>query len=262
MQATDLALAARLVIAAGVMLAFNGCATLPSGGEWGAEVRKAAKDAARDPWVWAPLAGAAALQVEGFDLRVSDWARDHTPVFGSRTSAEDWSDDLRSATLALTIGTLIATQSGDTPRARAVRKLERAATESLAIGATWAATGGLKSAAGRERPNGFDRDSFPSGHASSAAVYGRLAALNLDAIEVDARVERAARWGIDVMVIGTGWARVESGWHYPSDSLGGIALGNFLSSFVTRVFLPMQGRSSVSLMPADGGVALQWGINF
>ena len=45
-------------------------------------------DAARDPWVWIPLAGAAGLQIDNWDRDVSDWARRETPLYGSRQNAE------------------------------------------------------------------------------------------------------------------------------------------------------------------------------
>src|SRR5919106_962014 len=87
-----------------VSCALAGCGTLPAGRGWGEDatfrpglerVRESAVNAVRDPWVWAPLAGAAVFQVDDWDRRTSDWAREHTPVFGSQQSAEDWSDDLR-----------------------------------------------------------------------------------------------------------------------------------------------------------------------
>src|SRR5690242_2252904 len=82
-------------------LALSACATLPNGRLWGQDatlrpgwerVRDSAVEAARDPWVWAPLVGAAAFQIDNWDRRTSDWAREHTPVFGSQHSAEKWSD--------------------------------------------------------------------------------------------------------------------------------------------------------------------------
>jgi hypothetical protein len=34
--------------------------------------------------------GAAAFQIDDWDHRASDWAREHTPVFGSQRDAERW----------------------------------------------------------------------------------------------------------------------------------------------------------------------------
>jgi undecaprenyl-diphosphatase len=80
---------------------------------------------------------------------------------------------------------------------------------------------------GRERPDLLPRltsasgDSFPSGHsAGSAAVYGAIA-LILVALG-------AARWVLSaavVLVLAIAASRVLLGVHYPTDVLGGMALG-------------------------------------
>ncbi|MFL6547345.1 MAG: hypothetical protein ACJ8OJ_01540, partial [Povalibacter sp.] len=107
-----------------IVLSTTGCASLPDGRGWGQDatltpgwtrVREAATDAAKDPWVWAPLVGAAAFQIDNFDRRTSDWAREHTPVFGSEHNAEQWSDDLRNASAIAEYVTILATPSGDEP---------------------------------------------------------------------------------------------------------------------------------------------------
>lgn len=244
---------------------------MPSGHGWGAEatarpgwtqVREAAAAAARDPWVWAPLAGAAAFQLGSFDRRTSDWARENTPVFGSTIKAEQWSNDLRAASAVLQFGTLLATPSGDEPRTWIVNKAKGAAVELTAMGATALATGLLKQATGRTRPNAADDESFPSGHSSAAAVNGRLAMLNLDAIDAGPGARLAANVGIDLTVFGTAWARVEAGAHYPSDVLVGMALGNFFARFMTGAFLGPASRESVAITATDGGARLDWTVRF
>ncbi|HEY7641281.1 MAG TPA: phosphatase PAP2 family protein [Steroidobacteraceae bacterium] len=248
-----------------------GCGTLPSGRGWGedatispgwARTKAAAASAARDPWVWGPLTAAAVLQIDGFDRRTSDWARDHTPVFGSQRSAEDWSDNLRSASVVLGMVSLLATPSGDRPGEWLINKTKGAAVEAVAISATSAATVALKDATQRERPNGADRESFPSGHASAAAVHGELAKRNLEAIDMAPAARCMADIGIDVVVAGTAWARVEAGWHYPSDTLVGMALGTFLGSFLTRALLPDAAGNSLTVAATDGGALLQWRVSF
>jgi membrane-associated phospholipid phosphatase len=202
------------------------------------------------------------LQIDDLDRRTSDWARDHTPVFGSQQSAEDWSDDLRSASVALQVATLLATPSGEEPRAWLINKAKGAAVEIAAVGATSAATVTLKNATDRERPNGADRESFPSGHASSAAVHGELAKRNLEAIDMASAARSAADIGIDIVMAGTAWARVEAGWHYPSDTLVGMALGTFIASFATRAFLPEAADGALSLAATDGGAVVEWQFRF
>ncbi len=108
-----------VVVLTGLGLA--GCATLSNGHRWGGDVtiapgwtrvREAAVRAATDPWVWAPLAGAAALQVDNFDHRLSHWGRTQDPIFGSQANATLWSDRLRSASLGVDIATVPFTPSG------------------------------------------------------------------------------------------------------------------------------------------------------
>ena len=88
------------------LLALAGCATLPNGRNWGEDatvqpgwqrVGRAALAAVEAPGFWLPLAGAAVLQIDNWDHRVSSWAQRETPIFGSQQSATEWSDRLRSA---------------------------------------------------------------------------------------------------------------------------------------------------------------------
>jgi membrane-associated phospholipid phosphatase len=262
---------ARVSFVISIGLLCSACGTLPSGQTWGdsatirpgwARVGQAARDAASDPWVWAPLATAAILQVDNLDRRTSDWAREHTPVFGSQSNAEQWSDDLRSTSTALAFVSLVATPGGDDAGQWLISKAKGGAVEVAAIAATGAATVALKGATNRERPNGADNESFPSGHTSSAAVHGQLAKTNLASIEMSPGLRLKEDVGIDAVVLGTAWARVEAGWHYPSDTLVGMALGTFVASFATRAFLPETSNESLGLVATDGGALLQWNVRF
>ena len=105
-------------------LCCSACSSLPNGRGWGQDatftpgwerVKASAVNAVRDPWVWAPLAGAAVFQIDNWDHRTADWAQRHTPVFGSQLSAEDWSDDLRAASVLAHYVTIAATPSGAEP---------------------------------------------------------------------------------------------------------------------------------------------------
>jgi hypothetical protein len=248
--------------------ALGGCSTLPGGQRWGdgatlapgwERVRTSAVQAARDPWVWAPLAGAAALQIDDWDRRTSDWAREHTPVFGSQRRAEQWSDDLKSASSWAYVATLVLTPSGDDSSEWLLAKAKGVAVQVAATAATSKATSVLKDATGRERPNGSDDLSFPSGHTSASAVRTRLASENLRYIEMGDGTRRALDAGLTALTIGTSWARVEAGWHFPSDTLVGMALGNFLGSFVNGAFLGAgPGDVELALTPTDGGAELRW----
>lgn len=69
--------------------------------------------------------------------------------------------------------------------------------------------------------------------------------------------------GLTAMTIGTSWARIEAGWHYPSDTLFSLALGNFLASFVNDAFLGLlPTRSALRLSATHEGATLQWHARF
>ncbi|HEY6641455.1 phosphatase PAP2 family protein [Povalibacter sp.] len=251
----------------------TGCATLPNGRDWGEDatiapgwdrVRSAATIAAKDPWVWAPLVGAAVFQIDDWDRRTSDWARDHTPVFGSQRNAENWSDDLRNASALAHYITIAATPSGPDAGDWLVNKAKGTLVGIAAVSSTVLVTNGLKDVADRERPNGDDSASFPSGHTSASAVHTRLASRNLQSIDMSDGWRGAADAGLTALTLGTSWARIEAGWHYPSDTLVGMAIGNFLASFFNDAFLGLEQGSGTSLamQAADGGATLQWRLRF
>jgi hypothetical protein len=253
-------------------LTLAGCGTLPSGRGWGEaatltpgweRVRVSAVKAARDPWVWGPLLGAGVVQIDNWDRRISDWARDNTPIFGSTEDAERWSDDLRSASLVAHAVTVALTPSGSSPSDWMLNKLKGFGVQIAAVAVTTRSTRLLKEAADRERPNGKDTESFPSGHTSSSAVYTRLASENLESIEMSGAARLSLDVGLDALTIGTSWARIEAGAHFPSDTLFSMALGNFCAIFFNDSFLGLDtARASVAFVPLPGGGAVRWQVRF
>ena len=69
--------------------------------------------------------------------------------------------------------------------------------------------------------------------------------------------------GLITLTIGTSWARIEAGWHYPSDTLFSIALGNFIGSFINDAFLGLD-ESSIAFAPTpkNDGAMVQWRRTF
>ena len=265
----------RAAMAAGAVVVIatlaSGCGTLPDGSIWGESatwrpgserLKAAAAAAVRDPWVWAPLAGAALFQIDNWDRRVSDWAREHTPVFGSEADADEWSDDLRTASVLAHWATMVATPGGDDPERWILVKTRGALVDAAAVASTVAITRGIKTTVERERPNGLESESFPSGHTSSSAVHTRLASRNLRWIEMRVPVRRALDAGLTTLTIGTSWARIEAGMHFPSDTLFSIALGNFIGSFVNDAFLGADPGGTLGLRPLPDGALLDWQIAF
>lgn len=256
----------------GVLL-LCGCTTLPNGRGWGEDatyrpgwdrIKTSAIGAARDPWVWVPLLGTGVFQIDSWDRKVSDWARENTPVFGSQQNAERLSDDLKSASTVAYHASVLTAPSGTD----AAQWLENKAKGYLVGGtAGWLtslATQELKASTDRERPNGLGRESFPSGHTSAAAVHTQLASRNLRAMDLRDGTRRALDAGLDALTIGTSWARIEAGWHYPSDTLFSIALGNFLASFINDAFMGLDAdpRASLALELTAERAAVRWQLRF
>lgn len=250
----------------------SACGTLPDGEGWGESatllpgwerVQTSAVNAAKDPWTWAPLLGAAAFQIDDFDRRTSDWAREHTPVFGSQRSAEQWSDDLRSASSVAHYASILATPSGDEPAQWMLNKMKGTLVGVAAVSATGQITNRMKQGFDRERPNGLAGESFPSGHTSSSAVHTQLASRNLDSIQMLDGTRAALDVGLRALTIGTSWARIEAGWHYPADTLFSMAMGNFIASFINDAFMGLpETHSSLALQPVDGGAVVRVHLRF
>jgi len=106
-----------------LIVLITGCGTLSNGHRWGEDVsfgsweriKTAAWNSATDPETWVPVAGALVLSIGDLDEDLSDWAIRETPVFGSRSSAKDASDDLRTLLSATAVISALATPSGSDP---------------------------------------------------------------------------------------------------------------------------------------------------
>jgi hypothetical protein len=263
----------RVPLVVAVLCLCSACTTLPDGSRWGdsatlapgwQRVKASAVDAAKSPWVWGSLAGAAVLQVDSWDEDVSDWATDETPVFGSLKSANDWSDGLRDASVLGYAASVLATPSGELDGDWLAAKARGAAVGVGAFAATAGITEGLKTLTSRERPRGTDDKSFPSGHASNAAVFSTMAVRNLQTVDTSPALQTTFEIGAVALTAGTAWARVEAGAHYPSDVLVGVALGHFMAAFFTEAFLGIETgeKFSLSAEPTRGGASLRWDVRF
>lgn len=257
-------------VAALTALSLAGCATVPNGGRWGADVtitpgwarvRAAAIHAATDAWVWAPLAGAAALQVGDFDRRFSRWGRARTPLFGSEANATLWSDRLRSVSVGVDIATVLFTPSGNVGGEWLLDKAKGYLVNLAAATTAIESTSLLQHSVRRERPNGANDHSFPSDHSAAASVYTRLATFNLQEIPMNGETRDALDASLHALSFATAWARVEGGWHYPSDTLAGMAIGNFCAEFFTDAFMgPDTGHARFGFSALPGGGALTFAV--
>jgi hypothetical protein len=96
-------------------------------------------------------------------------------------------------------------------------------------------------------------------------VLTGLARDNFDYLNVGPVTRGTLSVGLDVLTIGTGWARVEAGAHFPSDTLVAMTLGNFVSGFFDRAFMSSGRERHVAFtftpLPRRG-IELQWSVDF
>lgn len=238
---------------------FQGCGTLSNGRGWGRDatltpgwerIKTSAVNAVASPETWGPLAGALTLQIDDMDQRISDWASEKNPVFGSMKNAREWSNNLEAGSSVVYFITAMAAPSGDDASAWLAAKSKGLAAGLAAAGITGGSTRILKRAAGRTRPDRSDNKSFPSGHSSDAAAFTTLARRNLKSIPLSDRSRILAGIGIAGIAVGTGWARIEARAHYPADVLAGYSLGHFVSSFINDAFLGLTDEKAVRLVTA------------
>ena len=247
---------AQLVAVFCVIMLLSGCGTLQNGRKWGQDatifpgwqrIGNAALKAARAPATWAPALGALVFQIGDLDEQVSDWASDNTPVFGSKENAIDQSNFLRDAAKANYLITALATPSGQQPGEWVVAKAKGISVGWAAYISTQNTTGFLKGQTGRTRPDGSGDLSFPSNHASTAAVIAMLASKNIDSLPISDVYKTSLKIGTFTIDAGTAWARVEGERHYPSDVLAGMALGHFFGAFFNDAFLGLDQNEQIGL---------------
>jgi hypothetical protein len=252
----------KLVVVTFILFTIAGCGTLRNGRGWGQDaiypldlkrIPRAAYHACIDLQTLIPLAGA--LAVTPFDHRVSDWASTHTPIFGSKSSAENATDSLRVPLQVEALLTALTTPSGDNAKDWLYSKAKGIGVEWLSERATGNATSFIKKQTGRTRPNRSDNQSLPSSGASSAFNYSTLANLNLDAIPMPSKVRIPLQVGNILLASSVAWARIEAKDHYPSDVLVGAALGHFVTAFLYEAFmgLPEDRRFGFAISPLRGG---------
>ena len=252
-------------------MTLQGCGTLSGGRKWGQDatltpgwdrVKDSLVKATLSPETWGPIAGAMVLQIDDMDKRISDWASDHNPVFGSQDNAGKWTGYLGNTSEVIYYTTVIATPSGDDPSKWVIAKLKGLAVGLAAREITLQSTHLIKKASGRTRPDESNNLSFPSSAASGGSVFNTLARRNLDSISLSPNNRMFADIGIVSIAVGTGWARVEAKKHYPSDVLVGYALGHFLSAFINDSFLGVDNEKTPQLIvePSRKGawVGLCW----
>lgn len=208
---------------------------------------RATQSAIQQPSTWAPLLAATMIAVADKDVELSDWAQKETPVFGSTQGAANASDSLVDLLLVSTaVSALFIPDQSDTTDTLPTN-MKFMLVESLGLSINSGITSSLKSAAGRTRPNEFDQRSFPSGHTSRAFIAANFAKHNIQQYDFEDSSKTYLDWAFNSAAVATGWARVEAGWHYPSDVLVAASVGNVVASIVTDMYLDTSENVVISV---------------
>lgn len=208
---------------------------------------RASRSAIQQSSIWGALLAATIITAADKDVEISDWAQEETPVFGSMQSAADASDSLVDVLVVSTAVSAFFIPDQSDANDTLPTNLKFMLIESLGLSANSGITSALKSEADRTRPNEFDQRSFPSGHTSRAFTAATFAKHNILQYDLSEDSKKHFDWMFNSAAIATGWARVEAGWHYPSDVLAGAAVGNVVASIITNMYLDTSENITISI---------------
>ncbi|CAA6696768.1 MULTISPECIES: phosphatase PAP2 family protein [unclassified Lentimonas] len=212
--------------------------------------------AIKDPVVIVGAIGSGALMATDYDEDISDWASDNTPIFGSESAADDWSDYLDGA---LELEWLATSLLIDDPQYQPYQKFIGQGSALLATSAT---TGVLKKTVKRERPDGDNDKSFPSGHTSNAFAAATLNNYNLQHSNMSQGKLRMAQYGNLALASGVAWSRVEADRHHLGDVMFGAALGRFTAIFINDVIFGLPEDGDVQIEANLGAEEQTLGLSF
>jgi hypothetical protein len=242
-----------------------GCGTMSTGRRWGedatlepgwAKVGESVLNAVTSPMFYIPAAGALLFQIDHADKRLSDWAMEHTPVYGSMENADKRSGDISTiANYALYLS-MLATPGGKDPLDWGTSKAKGVLTQEAALGLNHLLVSQLKDSTNRERPNGDNDQSFPSSTTANTAAYTTLTSRNIDTMDISRPAKIALNTGLYTMLGAVAWGRVEAGCHYPSDVLAGISQAYFISSVINDSFMGLDSKSKGGPMVGFNGSSL------
>jgi hypothetical protein len=114
----------------------------------------------------------------------------------------------------------------------------------LTIGSALATSSVIKFAAGKMRPNGNSRTSFPSGH--TTAAFTGASFIN---------IRYGPKFGVPALAaaVYTGWSRVYSSWHFADDVTAGASIGLMSAWMFTT---PRSESFSISPVVGDDGTGV------
>lgn len=241
-----------------IVCLLTGCAStpnsyVPTAGDW----KQSVASSLHDPATWVPMLGATAIVVTHSDQRISDSASTNHPVFGSAENATKFSDNGKNALGVLALGSVLLSPQSHPDLSWWEEKGKDLVTAYAAHSVADGTTGALKGWTARERPDGSNNHSFPSGHATSAAASSAIIMLNIEQFEPAPMPRLLMKTAVYTVATGVAWGRVESQKHYPTDVLVGLGLGNFISETVYGAFLHAGFTDAhVLVVPTAGGAQL------
>jgi PAP2 superfamily len=256
-----------------ISISVSGCGTLSNGRGWGqdaiypvdlSKIPNAAYHAFFDVQALVPAAGALIFTIDHYDRKVSNWAFEHRPIYGSDNTGNNINDILSRTLKVEALATALVTPSGKEPMDWTWAKAKGLLVEWSSVEATAQATAALKRVAKRTRPDGSDNKSFPSYDSSQAFSYATLSNRNLNSIHMPSALRIPLQVTNIAMASGIAWQRVEGKKHFPSDVLAGAAIGHFLTTFINDAFLalPDDSRFGFVILPMKGGIMTQVGFAF
>ena len=256
------------------LLILSSCALINKKGTWGKTALypikgerfvEAIKKNAASAHVWGPLAGATVFAVTKIDEKVSDWVQHEGHVFKNKDAADIWSDNFNNIQKYEMYGIILLTPSHPEDKAFSGylwNKVRGGLTVNFAASSSRFGVDQIRKVVHRERPNGMDMKSLPSGHAAEAASRSAIVRKGSAAIDMNKDLHFAVNSFNTGMAIATCWARVEGKRHYPSDVMAGYAFGSFISGVVYDTLINYDPNQSVALIPQKDKYTLTYTLNF
>lgn len=257
-----------------LLLSFcNGCSYFKRKGNWGkkalwpisgSKISDAFIKNLKSPHVWAPAAGAGVIHLSGYDKKISSWASEHNPIYGSQKNASNASDKINQILYIESGASVLLTPSWNGSEGDYLaRKLKGGAVTFLSMSLAEDFNNNVRKYVKRERPNGSDMRSLPSGHATSAGSSTAVLRRNMSNVGLDDNWYRVVNGLNTTLAAGVMWARVEAKAHYTTDVLMGYSVGNFISGFIFDSLMNLEPEENISLYPNEyKGMTFAYSMSF
>lgn len=189
--------------------------------------------ASTDPMTWTNLLAGIVFSVGELDENATRSILRQPYIFSSQNKASNYSNKLRMTTrISMNVSSLLVEEDNagdyyDTTINKSVRFL----TDNLNAGIVATTTGDIQVLTDKIRPNN-NCCGFPSAHTSRAFATAFIARKNYQQSNLPLWAQNSAIITTYLSAYMTGYARIESKSHYPSQVFIGAAYGNFVSSLL------------------------------